>query len=122
MAQQKAQAIYDTAATQAKAAADNALAKERQHATVHHIAETHGGMFNDLSAPPDPPSDLRRHRGKPPEVQAAMDGANLRGLHAKAAVDEARANDLRHSAVQRINDVMVVRQNALAPPPEQGTP
>ena len=54
MAQQKAQA--DTAATQAKAAADNALAKERTHATISHIANTHT-MFNDLSAPPDPPSD-----------------------------------------------------------------
>jgi hypothetical protein len=42
-------------------------------------------------------------------------------MHAKAAVDEARANDLRHSAVQRINDVMIARQNALAPPEtEQG--
>ena len=117
MAQQKAQA--DTAATQAKAAADFALAKERQHATVHHIAETHG-MFNDLSAPSDPPSDPGTV--VPPEVQAAMDGANLRGLHAKAQVDEARANDLRHSAVQRINDMMIARHNALAPPPEQGTP
>ena len=45
MAQDKAQA--DITATQAKAAADFALAKERQHATVHHIAETHG-MFNDM--------------------------------------------------------------------------
>ena len=117
MAQQKAQA--DTAATQAKAAADNALAKERTHATISHIANTHT-MFNDLSAPPDPPSDPGTV--VPPEVQAAMDGANLRGMHAKAAVDEARANDLRHSAVQRINDMMIARHNALAPPPEQGTP
>ena len=117
MAQQKATA--DTAATQAKAAADNALAKERTHATISHIANTHT-MFNDLSAPPDPPSDPGTV--VPPEVQAAMDGANLRGLHAKAQVDEARANDLRHSAVQRINDMMIARHNALAPPPEQGTP
>ena len=117
MAQQKAQA--DTAATQAKAAADNALAKERTHATISHIANTHT-MFNDLSAPPDPPSDPGTV--VPPEVQALMDGANLRGMHAKAAVDEARANDLRHSAVQRINDVMVARHNALAPPEQPGTP
>ena len=115
MAQDKAQA--DTTATNAKAAADFALAKERQHAVVHHIADVHG-MFNDMNAPPDPPSDPGTV--VPPEVQAMMDGANLRGMHAKAAVDEARANDLRHSAVQRINDVMVARQNALAPPEQPG--
>jgi hypothetical protein len=115
MAQDKAQA--DTTATQAKAAADFALAKERQHAVVHHIADVHTG-WNDMNAPPDPPSDPGTV--VPPEVQAMMDGANLRGMHAKAAVDEARANDLRHSAVQRINDVMIARQNALAPPEQPG--
>jgi hypothetical protein len=115
MAQDKAEA--DTTATNAKAAADFALAKERQHAVVHHIADVHTG-WNDMNAPPDPPSDPGTV--VPPEVQAMMDGANLRGLHAKAAVDEARANDLRHSAVQRINDVMVARQNALAPPEQPG--
>ena len=77
------------------------------------------GMFNDMNAPPDPPSDPGTV--VPPEVQATMDGANLRGMHAKAAVDEARANDLRHSAVQRINDVMIARHNALAPPEQTGT-
>jgi hypothetical protein len=115
MAQDKAQA--DTTATQAKAAADFALAKERQHAVVHHIADVHSG-WNEMNAPPDPPSDPGTV--VPPEVQAMMDGANLRGMHAKAAVDEARANDLRHSAVQRINDVMIARQNALAPPETEG--
>jgi hypothetical protein len=115
MAQDKAQA--DTTATQAKAAADFALAKERQHAVVHHIADVHTG-WNDMNAPPDPPSDPGTV--VPPEVQAMMDGANLRGMHAKAAVDEARANDLRHSAVQRINDIVVARQNALAPPEQPG--
>jgi hypothetical protein len=116
MVADKAQA--DITAQQGKAAADFALAKERQHAVVHHIADVHG-MFNDMNAPPDPPSDPGTV--VPPEVQAMMDGANLRGMHAKAAVDEARANDLRHSAVQRINDVMVARQNALAPPEQAGT-
>jgi outer membrane translocation and assembly module TamA len=110
MAQQKAQA--DTAATQAKAAADFALAAERKHASIHHIADVHGG-FVDMQAPPDPPSDPGTV--VPPEVQALMDGADIRGRHAKAAVDEARANDLRHSAVERINNVMIARQNALAP-------
>jgi hypothetical protein len=115
MAMDKAQA--DVTATQGKAAADFALAAERKHATVHHIADVHG-MFADMNAPPDPPSDPGTV--VPPEVQAMMDGANLRGMHAKAAVDEARANDLRHSAVQRINDVMIARQNALAPPEQTG--
>lgn len=113
----KAKATADISAQQGKAAADFALAAERKHASVHHIAETHG-MFNDMNAPPDPPSDPGTV--VPPEVQAMMDGANLRGLHAKAAVDEARANDLRHSAVERINNVLIARQNALAPPEPEG--
>ena len=49
-----------------------------------------------------------------------MDGANLRGLHAKAAVDEARAGDLRQSAVQRVGDMLIARHNALAPPEQPG--
>jgi hypothetical protein len=109
----KDKATADITATTAKGAADFALAAERKHATVHHIADVHSG-FVDMNAPPDPPSDPGTV--VPPEVQAMMDGANLRGMHAKAAVDEARANDLRHSAVERINNVMVARQNALAPP------
>ena len=111
MAQAKAQA--DVTGTQAKAAADFALAKERQHATVSHIADVHQG-FVDMTAPPDPPADPGIV--VPPAVQGAMDGATIRGMHAKAAVDEARANDLRHSAVERINNVLIARHNALAPP------
>jgi hypothetical protein len=113
----KDKAAADIEATQGKAAADNALALERRHATVHHIAETHG-MFDERNAPPDPPSDPGTV--VPPEVQAAMDGANLRGLHAKAAVDEARAGDLRQSAVQRVGDMLIARHNALAPPEQTG--
>ena len=111
MAQAKAQA--DVTGTQAKAAADFALAKERQHATVSHIADVHQG-FVDMTAPPDPSADPGTV--VPPAVQGAMDGATIRGMHAKAAVDEARANDLRHSAVERINNVLIARHNALAPP------
>ena len=54
MAQAKAHA--DVTATQAKASADFALAKERQHASIGHIADVHQG-FVDMSAPPDPPAD-----------------------------------------------------------------
>jgi hypothetical protein len=115
----KAKATAEVNATQAKAAADNALAGERTHATLHHIAETHS-LFTDMNAPPDPPSDPGTV--VPPEVQAATDAANLRGLHAKAAVDEARANDLRHSAVERIGNLMIARHNALAPPEAPAAP
>ena len=73
-----------------------------------------------MNAPPDPPSDPGTV--VPPEVQAALQDADLRGMHAKAAVDEARANDLRHSAVQRINDMMIARHNALAPPEQAEGP
>ena len=115
MVADKAQA--DITAQQGKAAADFALAKERQHAVVHHIADVYTG-WNDMNAPPDPPSDPGTV--VPPEVQAMMDGATLRGLHAKAAVDEARAGDLRQSAVQRVGDMMIARHNALAPPEQPG--
>jgi hypothetical protein len=114
MAEDKAEA--DTAATRAKAAADFALAAERKHASIHHIADTHV-MHNEMNAPPDPPSDPGTV--VPPEVQAALQDADIRGRHAKAMADEARANDLRHSAVERINNVMVARQNALAPSADQ---
>jgi hypothetical protein len=116
MAEDKAQA--DITAQQGKAAADFALAAERKHASIHHIANTHV-MHNEMMAPPDPPSDPGTV--VPPEVQAAMDGANLRGLHAKAMADEARADDLRQSAVQRVGDMLIARHNALAPPEQPGT-
>jgi outer membrane translocation and assembly module TamA len=115
MATDKAQA--DTAATRAKAAADFALAKERQHATVHHIADVHGG-FAEMNAPPDPPSDPGTV--VPPEVQAALNDADIRGRHAKAMADEARAGDLRQSAVERVNNILIARHNALAPPEQPG--
>ena len=116
MATDKAQA--DTAATRAKAAADNALAAERKHASIHHIAETHG-MHNEMMAPPDPPSDPGTV--VPPEVQAALNDADIRGRHAKAMADEARAGDLRQSAVERVNNILIARHNALAPPEQPGT-
>jgi hypothetical protein len=116
MAEDKAQA--DTTATQAKAAADFALAAERKHASVHHIAEAHG-MFNEMMAPPDPPSDPGTV--VPPEIQAALGIADVRGRHAKAMADEARAGDLRQSAVERVNNILIARHNALAPPEQPGT-
>jgi hypothetical protein len=115
MAQQHAQA--DITGKQAKAAADFALAAERRHASVHHIADMHQG-FMDMNAPPDAPS--AQGTVVPPEVQAALDTADLRGRHAKAAVDEARANDLRHSAVERVSNVMLQGLQAQQPQGPQG--
>jgi hypothetical protein len=115
MAEQHAQA--EITGKQAKAAADFALAAERRHASVHHIADMHQA-FNDMNAPPDAPS--AQGTVVPPEVQAAMDTADLRGRHAKAAVDEARANDLRHSAVERVSNVML--QGLQAQQPQGPTP
>ena len=97
--------------TQAKAAADFGLSPgERQHATVSHIADVHQGLCRHgrcrRTRLPDPGIVV------PPAVQGAMDGATIRGMHAKAAVDEARANDLRHSAVERINNFTSQRHNA----------
>ena len=112
MAQAHAQA--DITGKQAKAAADFALAAERRHASVHHIADMHAG-FVDMNAPPDAPSDPGT--AVPPEVQAALLQADLRGRHAKAGVDEARANDLRHSAVERVSNVLLAGQQAAQQPP-----
>jgi hypothetical protein len=116
MAEDKAEA--DTTATQAKAAADFALAAERKHASIHHIANTHV-MHNEMMAPPDPPS--APGTVVPPEVQAALNDADIRGRHAKAMADEARAGDLRQSAVERVNNILIARHNALAPPEQPGT-
>jgi hypothetical protein len=115
MTMDKAQA--DTTATQAKAAADFALAAERKHASVHHIANTHQ-MHNEMMAPPDAPSEPGTV--VPPEVQAALQDADIRGRHAKAMADEARAGDLRQSAVERVNNILIARHNALAPPEPPG--
>jgi hypothetical protein len=73
---------------QGKAAANHALAVERMH-------NVHQG-YVDMRTPTDPPSLM------PPEIQAEHDAAALRGMHAKAAVDEARAVDLAHQAAGRI--------------------
>jgi len=107
-----AQQAADLDVKKSKAAADYALAAERKHASIHHIAEMHQG-FNDMNAPPDAPS--APGTVVPPEVQAAMDVADIRGRHAKAAADEARANDLRHSAVERVSNVMLQGLQAQQP-------
>jgi hypothetical protein len=77
-----------------------ALAAERQHASIHHRGNAPGIQRHERAA--------RCTIGTghdPPEVQAAMDVADIRGRHAKAAADEARANDPRHSA-ESVSNVM----------------
>ncbi|HKO32273.1 MAG TPA: hypothetical protein VJY85_00865 [Candidatus Limnocylindria bacterium] len=108
MAQQQA----DLDVKKSKAEADFALAAERRHASVHHIQQMHEG-YNTMMAPPDAPS--AQGTVVPPEVQAALDVADIRGRHAKATVDEARANDLRHSAVERVANVQAMMQQAQQP-------
>jgi hypothetical protein len=78
------------AGLEAKANADQALATERQHATVNTIANTHQ-MHNELmtpAAPPDAPSDPGTVM--PPEVQAAHDIADLRVKQTAADHNEAK--------------------------------
>jgi len=52
-------------------------------------------------------------------VRQCLD-ADIRGRHAKAMADEARAGDLRQSAVERVNNILIARHNALAPPEQPG--
>ena len=76
-------------------------------------------MFQDSSAPAR--SAVRPCATVVPPEDPGGDGraANLRGLHASPPLDDAARTDSAHSAVQRINDMMIARHNALAPP-EQG--
>jgi hypothetical protein len=95
----EAHAKADLDQKQAKAAADNALALERQQAVVHGVHDVHRG-WHEMQAPPDAPSDPGTV--VPPEVQMAMHAADIRHTHAQAAVQEAKRNDLLHQAVGRI--------------------
>jgi hypothetical protein len=103
LAQQHAQA--DIAGKQAKAAADMALAKER---TVNSVSGLHD-MHADFSAPPygqpfvappDAPSDPGT--AATPQMMAEAHAANVRQVHAKAAVDELKARHVAHQAVGTI--------------------
>jgi hypothetical protein len=100
---------------QGDAAAQFALAKERTHNTIAGIADTHA-TYRDMMQPPDPPSAPVTNGLMPPEVQALHDAATLRGLHAKAAVDEAKARATAHQAVKTVADVHMIHHTMLNPP------
>ena len=87
----------------------------------------------DFSAPPygqsfvapDAPSAPGASEPQmPPEMQAAHDLADLRGKHAKAAMDEAKAVHTRHQAIGEVADThntMVTTNRLLQTPiPQPG--
>jgi hypothetical protein len=100
LAEQHAQA--DIAGKQAKAAADQALAKERNINAVKGVHEVHSQFAappygQPFEGPPDAPSDPGA--SMTPQMAADTHAANVRQAHAKAAVDEAKA---AHTAKQMI--------------------
>lgn len=98
----QAHAQADLQQKQAKAAADMALASERQHAVAASIHDVHAG-WQEMGQPPDAPSDAGTVI--PPDVQMAMHHADIRHTHAQAALHEAKVNDLMHQTAARIAGV-----------------
>jgi hypothetical protein len=108
----------DVRATNAKAMADEALAKERDHASIHHIAEIH----DSFRAPPDsasPANPASMKRGAdmtlPPELVAADVLADIQAKAAKTQLDEAKARDLHFASVKKAAETSAI----LHPPPQQ---
>lgn len=116
-----AHAQAQVAKLQGDAAAQFALAKERQINAVHGVADIHT-MHNALvNPPPDAPSapGANAMPPMPPGMQDLHNLADLRGKHAKAAADEAKAAHTRHQAVGTIADThnTMVTTNRLARTP-----
>jgi hypothetical protein len=123
VAQASAQA--DITGKQAKAAADFALAKERQHNSIQTIHDIHA----DFSSPPyGQPNTAPDNAAQPqpqdptqmtPEVALASQLADLRGKHAKAALDEAKARQVPHQTIGEIANThqTMVATNRLARTP-----
>jgi hypothetical protein len=112
----------EVAGKEAKARADDALATERRvnaAKSVHDVrADYVAPPYGDAYVAPDPPS--MAGGGEPqmsPMMTAAHQMADLRAKHAKAAGDEARANDLLHSAVGRLSTVALQHHQMTHPPP-----
>lgn len=125
----RANAEAEIATKQGQAAANFALAKERHvnaARTVHDVrSEYTAPPYGESYMAPDAPSAPGTAGGEPPmvpEMAIAHQMATLRGLHAKAAGDEARANDLLHSAVGRLSKVAVEHHQMTQPPPAPARP
>ena len=123
----RANAEAEVAQKQGQAAANFALAKERHvnaAKSVHDVrAQYEAPPYGQSYMAPDAPSAPGTAGGEPPmapAMAAAHQLATLRGLHAKAAGDEARANDLLHSAVGRLSKVAVEHHQMTHPPKPAG--
>jgi hypothetical protein len=123
----QAHAQATVAQMQAKAAADFALAKERNVSTVKTVHDVHADFAappygQPFQGPPDAPSDPGT--AMTPEMQAAQNLATLRQAHAKAALDEANAGLARHKAVGTIADThnTMISNNRLMQTPVQPPP
>jgi hypothetical protein len=129
LAQQHAQA--DIQSKQAKAAADAALAKERNVNAVRNLHDIHAQFSappygQPFAAPDSPSAPAASEPQMPPEMQAAHDLADLRAKHAKASVDEAKAVHTQHQAVGQIADThntMITNNRLLQTPiPQPAAP
>ena len=112
------------AGLEAKAAADAALARERQHAVVAGIHDVHAQFAaapygQPFVAPPDAPS--APGASMTPEMMAAQHAADVRATHAKATAEEMRAMHERHKAANTITDTRMMHHQMTHPQPTQET-
>jgi hypothetical protein len=123
----QAHAQATVAQMQAKAAADFALAKERNVNTVKTVHDVHADFAappygQPFQGPPDAPSDPGT--AATPQMMADQHVAEMRQAHAKASLDEAKAQHTRHQAIGTVADThatMVGTNRLLKTPIETGT-
>jgi hypothetical protein len=119
MAGQKAQA--DITGTQAKAAADFALANERRHNTMSTVHD----MYQDFTQPPDNPPGVVQPptpEQMSPDMALAHQVADLAQKHADIRSTRAKA---AHTAVQAAHTAIGANRLAQTPIPQpqpQGPP
>jgi hypothetical protein len=108
--------VAEIRAKNAKAMADEALAKERDHASIHHIAEIHDSFRAppDSASPANPDSMTRADQTLPPEIVAANVLADIEGKAAKVRVDDAKARDLHFASIKKAAETRAI----LNPPPQ----
>jgi hypothetical protein len=132
----EAHATADIQSKQAKAAADFALAQERKVNSARGVHDIHAEFsappYGQPNMAPDNPPGASQMQPPPdpeqmtPEMAMATQLADLRGKHAKAAADEAKAAQTAHQTVGEIANThqMMVTTNRLArtpiPQPGQG--